>query len=221
LIGDGGEKVSTVIPLREFNSEQYLFMVTKRGVVKKTALNEYNTSRRDGIIALNLDELDELIDVKLTNGQEEIFLATKRGLAIRFNEQEVRSTGRATRGVKGISLGSEDEVIGMETVREDAEMLTVTANGFGKRTQIGEYRVQGRGGKGIINVKTSERNGPVVSIQAVKSTEELMMISAEGIIIRFNVASISSLGRATQGVTLMRMDEGDKVVAVAKVFMEE
>jgi DNA gyrase subunit A len=162
-----------------------------------------------------------LIDVKLTNGQEEIILATRNGLAIRFSEKEVRSTGRATRGVKGISLKKEDVVIGMETVRDDAEILSVTVNGFGKRTPTNEYRLQARGGKGIINVKTSERNGHVVSIQMVKSEEEIMMISAEGIIIRFNVAGISSLGRATQGVTLMRLDEGDIVVAVAKVFFEE
>ena len=217
---ENSEKVSAVIPVKEFNEDQFLFMVTKRGVVKKTPLNEYNTSRRDGIIALNLDDEDELIDVKLTSGQEEIFLATQRGLAIRFCEQEVRSTGRATRGVKGINLTKKDEVIGMETVQPDAELLTVTANGFGKRTNVSEYRLQSRGGKGVINVRTSERNGLVVAIQVVKSEEELMMISAEGIIIRFNVASVSSLGRATQGVTLMRMDSGDTVVAVAKVFTE-
>ena len=215
------EKVSAVIPIREFNDKQCLFMVTKRGIVKKTRLDVYNTSRRDGIIAITLDDRDELMDVKLTSGQEEIFLATRYGLAIRFSEEEVRSTGRATRGVKGIALVRDDEVIGMETVRPDAELLSVTANGFGKRTQIAEYRLQARGGKGIINVKTSERNGSVVAIQMVKTEEEIMMISAEGIIIRFNVAGISSLGRATQGVTLMRLDEGDQVVAVAKVFFTE
>ena len=221
LYVENSEKVSAVIPVKEFNETQNLFMVTKRGIVKKTRLKEYNTSRRDGIIALTLDEADELMDVKLTSGEEEIILATRRGQAIRFSEREVRATGRATRGVKGIDLTKADEVIGMETARPEAELLSVTAHGFGKRTHLAEYRVQARGGKGIINVKTSERNGPVVAIQMVKSDEEIIMISAEGIIIRFNVASISSLGRATQGVTLMRLGEGDQVVAVAKVFAEE
>jgi len=215
------EKVTAVIPVREFNPDQYLFMVTRYGVVKKTPLNEYDTSRRDGIIALTLDEHDELIDVKLTTGKEEIILATKNGLAIRFSEQEVRSTGRVTRGVKGLSLMKDDVVIGMETVRPEAFLLTVTANGFGKRTQLSEYRLQSRGGKGIINVKTTDRNGPVVAIQVVRDEEEIMMISAEGIIIRLGVGNISAMGRSTQGVTLMRLDPGDSVVAVAKVDTED
>ncbi|MCG9966842.1 DNA gyrase subunit A [Pelotomaculum terephthalicicum JT] len=218
---ENNEKVTAVIPVREFNPDQYLFMATKQGVVKKTPLNEYDTSRRDGIIAITLDEQNELIDVKLTTGKEEIFLATLKGLAIRFSEQEVRSTGRVTRGVKGISLRKNDVVIGMETVRPESYLLTVTANGFGKRTHIAEYRLQSRGGKGIINIKTSDRNGPVVAVQAVKDEEEIMMISAEGIIIRLSVAGISAIGRSTQGVTLMRLDPGDFVVAVAKVYMED
>ncbi|OPX89596.1 DNA gyrase subunit A [Pelotomaculum sp. PtaB.Bin117] len=218
---ENNEKVTAVIPVREFNPDQYLFMATKQGIVKKTPLNEYDTSRRDGIIAITLDEQNELIDVKLTTGKEEIFLATLKGLAIRFSEQEVRSTGRVTRGVKGISLRKNDVVIGMETVRPESYLLTVTANGFGKRTQITEYRLQSRGGKGIINIKTSDRNGPVVAVQAVKDEEEIMMISAEGIIIRLSVAGISAIGRSTQGVTLMRLDPGDSVVAVAKVYMED
>lgn len=218
---EGAEKVTAVIPVREFNAEQYLFMVTKRGVVKKTPLNEYNTSRRDGIIAIALAQDDELIDVKLTSGQEEVFLATRNGLAIRFSEHDVRSTGRATHGVKGISLAGSDAVIGMENVRPESCLLSVTANGFGKRTQVSEYRLQYRGGKGIINVKVNDRNGPLVAIQTVKNEEEIMMISAEGIIIRIGVKDISAMGRSTQGVTLMRLDEGDSVVAVAKVFMED
>lgn len=218
---EGAEKVTAVIPVREFNAEQYLFMVTKRGVVKKTPLNEYNTSRRDGIIAIALAQDDELIDVKLTSGREEVFLATRNGLAIRFSEQNVRSTGRATHGVKGISLVGSDAVIGMENVRPESCLLSVTANGFGKRTQVSEYRLQSRGGKGIINVRVNDRNGPLVAIQTVKNEEEIMMISAEGIIIRIGVKDISAMGRSTQGVTLMRLDEGDSVVAVAKVFMED
>jgi len=218
---ENNEKVTAVIPIREFNADQYLFMVTRHGVVKKTALNEYDTSRRDGIIAINLDEQDELIDVKLTSGAEEIILATKNGLAIRFSEEEVRHTGRVSRGVKGISLMENDEVIGMETVRPDAFLLSVTANGFGKRTLLSEYRLQSRGGKGIINIKKTEKNGPVVAVQVVKEEEEVMIISAEGIIIRLKAGDISTMGRSTQGVTLMRLSQGDYVVAMAKVNAED
>jgi len=215
------EKITTVIPVREFDSEQYLFMATRRGMVKKTSLTEYDTSRRDGIIAISLKEGDQLVDVKLTSGKEEIILATRAGLAIRFAEEEVRFMGRDTRGVKGISLKGKDEVIGMEIVRSDALLLAVTANGFGKRTPLSEYRTQSRGGKGIINIRTSERNGSVVAVQVVKDEEEIMMISAEGIIIRLKAADISTIGRSTQGVTLMRLDQGDSVVAVAMVYTEE
>jgi DNA gyrase subunit A len=196
-------------------------MATTRGQVKKTSLNEYDTSRRDGIIAISLREGDQLVDVKLTNGQEEIILATKGGLAVRFPEEEVRSMGRGTHGVRGITLKYDDEVIGLETVRPDASLLGVTANGFGKRTPLTEYRSQARGGKGLINIKTTERNGPVVAVKVVRDEEEIMMISAEGIIIRLKSGDISTFGRSTMGVTLMRMDEGDSVVAVAKVYTEE
>lgn len=221
LYVENNEKVTAVIPVRDFNVDQYLFMVTGRGVVKKTSLKEYDTSRRDGIIALNLDAHDELIDVKLTGGLEEIILATRKGLAIRFSENEVRHTGRVTRGVKGISLRKDDVVIGMEAVHADAILLSVTANGYGKRTPISEYRLQSRGGKGTINIKTTERNGSVVAVLGVRDEEEIMIISAEGIIIRLKAGDISTIGRSTQGVTLMRMDQGDSVVAVAKVYTEE
>ena len=190
-------------------------------MVKKTSLSEYNTSRRDGIIAISLKEGDQLVGVELTSGEEEIVLATRGGKAIRFLEEEVRPMGRATRGVKGISLTSKDEVIGMQTVRPDAYLLAVTANGFGKRTHLSEYRRQSRGGKGIINIKTSERNGPVVAVEVIRNDEEIMIISAEGIIIRLKAEDISIIGRSTQGVTLMRLDPGDNVVAVAKVDTDE
>lgn len=215
------EKITTVIPVREFDPAQYLFMATKRGTVKKTPLNEYDTSRRDGIIAISLNEGDHLVDVKLTGGREEIILATRGGLAIRFLEEEVRPTGRVTQGVKGINLVGDDEVVGMEVARPDEFLLSVTANGFGKRTRLSEYRAQARGGKGIINIKTTARNGPLVAIQAVKGEEEVMMISAEGIIIRLKAQDIPVMGRATQGVTLMRLDRGDSLVAAAKVETEE
>jgi DNA gyrase subunit A len=215
------EKITTVIPVREFDTGQYLFMATRSGMVKKTSLNDYDTSRRDGLIAIALKEGDQLVDVKLTSGEEAIILATRGGKAIRFMEDEVRPMGRVARGVIGIRLTGRDEVIGMETDHPDAYLLAVTANGFGKRTQLSEYRLQARGGKGIINIRTSERNGPVVAVEVVGNEEEIMIISAEGIIIRFKAEDISIIGRSTQGVTLMRLDPGDSVVAVAKVDAEE
>jgi DNA gyrase subunit A len=217
----GDEKISAVIPVKEFDSEQYLIMATSHGLVKKTSLDQYDTSRRDGIIAIFLNEEDQLVDVKLTSGDEQIVLATRKGQAIRFPEEQARPMGRNTRGVKGINLAPKDEVVGMEIVRPEANLLTVTANGFGKRTLLTEYRAQTRGGKGIINIKVNKRNGLVVAVQMIKGDEEIMMVSAEGIVIRFNAEDISKIGRATQGVTLMRLDKGDTVVAVAKVLAEE
>ncbi|MDD2554119.1 MAG: DNA gyrase subunit A, partial [Desulfotomaculaceae bacterium] len=197
----GDENITAVIPIKEFDSEQYLFMATRYGLVKKTSLDRYDSSRRDGIIAISLNEEDQLVDVKLTNGEEEIVLATRRGQAIRFPEEQVRPTGRNTRGVKGINLAANDVVVGMETVRPKAYLLTVTANGFGKRTLLTAYRAQTRGGKGVINIKVNQRNGHVVAVQVVTSDEEIMMVSAEGIVIRFSAEDISKIGRATQGVT--------------------
>jgi DNA gyrase subunit A len=217
----GDEKITAVIPVREFDPEQFLFMSTTNGQVKKTSLDEYDTSRRDGIIAISLREGNQLVDVKLTSGKEEIILATSGGLAIRFPEGEVRPMGRGTHGVRGIALRRGDEVIGMETVRPDSHLLVVTANGFGKRTSLTEYRSQARGGKGLINIRTTDRNGPVGAVKVVKDEEEIMMISAEGIIIRLKAGDISTIGRSTMGVTLMKMDAGDAVVAVAKVFTED
>lgn len=217
----GDEKITAVIPVKEFDAEQYLFMATRHGLVKKTSLDQYDTSRRDGIIAISLNEEDQLVDVKLTSGEEQIVLATRRGQAIRFPEEQVRPMGRNTRGVRGIGLSTNDEVVGMETVRPDAYLLTVTANGFGKRTLLTEYRAQTRGGKGVINIKVNKRNGLVVAVQVVKNDEEIMMVSAEGIAIRFSAEYISKIGRATQGVTLMKLDQGDTVVAVARVLTDD
>ncbi|MFZ5647979.1 MAG: DNA gyrase subunit A, partial [Bacillota bacterium] len=194
------ERITAVIPVKEFVDDLYLFMVTRRGIVKKTELIQYNTSRRDGIIAINLDEGDELVEVKLTDGSQEIILGTKNGLAILFPESEVNPYGRTARGVKGIDLRNNDEVVSMDTLRQGADVLVVTANGFGKRTTLDEYRRQSRGGKGIINIKTSPRNGEVVSLQVVKPDEEVMMISREGIIIRIKAKDVSTMGRSTQGV---------------------
>ncbi|MDQ0284911.1 DNA gyrase subunit A [Desulfofundulus luciae] len=215
------ERITAVIPVREFSNGLYLFMATRFGVVKKTELEQFDTSRRDGIIAIKLDDQDELVEVKLTSGREEIILGTRQGLAIRFPEEEVHPHGRNARGVKGITLEPGDTVVAMDIVRPDGDVLVVTANGYGKRTPVSDYRLQSRGGKGIISARVTERNGPVVAMQVVKPDEEIMVISAEGIIIRLKASDISTMGRATQGVMLMRLAPGDKLVAAALVSVEE
>ena len=218
---DRDERINAVIPVKEFVQDAYLFMATRRGIVKKSPLVQYNTSRRDGIIGISLDEGDELVEVMLTDGAQEVILGTRNGLAIHFSEEDVTPYSRTARGVRGIRLRDKDEVVSMDTLRPETDVLVVTANGFGKRTRGDEYKQQTRGGKGIINIKTTKRNGEVVSLQVVKPDEEVMMISREGIIIRIKARDVSIMGRATQGVTLMRLDTGDKLVAVAKVNLEE
>ncbi|HBV97936.1 MAG: DNA gyrase subunit A [Peptococcaceae bacterium BICA1-7] len=215
------ERINAVIPVKEFVADSYLFMTTRRGIVKKSPLVQYNTSRRDGIIGISLDKGDELVEVMLTDGSQDVILGTRNGLAIHFSEEDVTPYSRTARGVRGIRLREKDEVVSMDTLRPETDVLVVTANGFGKRTRGDEYKQQTRGGKGIINIKTTKRNGEVVSLQVVKPDEEVMMISREGIIIRIKARDVSIMGRATQGVTLMRLDTGDKLVAVAKVNLEE
>lgn len=217
----GDEKITSVIPVKSFDSEMYLFTATKNGIVKKTPIQEYSSSRRDGLIALTLDEDDELIDVKLTSGKDELIIGTKQGMAIRFSETQVRSMGRTARGVRGITLAPNDQLIGLEQVESGKYLLVVTANGFGKRTSLAEYRTQSRGGKGIMTIKPTKRNGPLVGIKIINEDEELMIITAEGIIIRLAAKDISSMGRTTQGVTLMRIDKDDTVVALAKVVTKD
>ncbi|MHB1127301.1 MAG: DNA gyrase subunit A [Bacillota bacterium] len=217
LFLDQGEVINAIIPVREFSEERYLFMATRNGVVKKTLLQEYDSSRRDGIIALNLDENDELIGVHMTNGQEEVILGTANNMAIRFNEQEVRSMGRTARGVRGISLGIKDRVVSMDCVCARKDLMVVTEQGFGKRSPLSDYRPQARGGKGILTFRKTSRSGALVDIKAVDENDGLMIISGEGIIIRIAIRDVPTMGRLTQGVTLMRMEKGDRVVAVAKV----
>jgi len=214
---DKEEYITTVIPIRQYVPDYYLMMGTKNGVVKKTPLSDYDSSRRDGIIALNLDEGDALVNVLLTDGSGDIIIGTKYGMAIRFTEDDVRVTGRATRGVKGITLRKGDQVVSMDSAREGSDLLVVTANGYGKRSRLDEYRVQTRGGIGVTNIKCTPRNGNVVSLQVIRPDEEILMISAEGIMIRLKAGEISLIGRATQGVMLMKMGDGDHVVAVARV----
>ncbi|MBS1115655.1 MAG: gyrA [candidate division NC10 bacterium] len=216
-----GEVVTAMIPIRQFEVGRHLFMATRRGVVKKTELQAYANPRTGGIIALTLDQTDELIAVRLTGGEDEIFLATKQGMAIRFNEDEVRPIGRAGRGVIGIDLETGDEVVAAEVVRAGTAVLTVTERGYGKRTELEEYRLQGRGGKGIINIRVTEKNGPVVSALQVQEQDQVMMISQEGKVNRVNVREISVIGRATQGVRLQGLEANDRVAAVTGLVADE
>ncbi len=217
LFISGDEKITAVIPVRDFAEGQYLVTATREGIVKKTSLTEYDSSRKDGIIALTLDENDELIGVKLTHGQDEIILATRQGMVIRFSEDDVRSMGRTARGVKGITLESGDMVVGMETFRDGGELLVITEQGFGKKTPLTEFRTQSRGGKGIIGIKVTPRNGLVAGIMIASEGDEIMLITLDGIMIRVSVDEISTMGRATQGVKIMRLGENDKVVALARI----
>ena len=210
-----------MIPIRQFEVDKHLFMATRRGIVKKTELAAYSNPRAGGIIGLTLDEGDELIAVRLTSGQDEIFLATRQGMAIRFSEEEVRPIGRTGRGVIGIGLDDGDEVVAAEVVRPGAAILTVNERGYGKRTVMDEYRLQGRGGKGIINVRVTDKNGPVVSILQVQEQDQTMMISHEGKVNRLYVREISLIGRATQGVRLQGLEANDRVAAVTSLVAEE
>lgn len=211
------EKITAVIPVKEFQADKYLFMATNQGTVKKTELLDFDTARKTGLIAINLEEKEQLIAVRMTTGEAEILLGTRNGLAIRFAETDVRSMGRTARGVRGIALGKDDEVVAMEVVVADGDVLTVSEDGLGKRTMVSEYRIQTRGGKGIINLKVTEKTGPVVGFRIVRPEQEMMLITVDGIIIRFEVDEVSVFGRNSQGVKLMRLDEGDKVVALAAV----
>ncbi|WP_279388547.1 DNA gyrase subunit A [Pectinatus cerevisiiphilus] len=211
-----GEKITAVIPIDKFDDNKYLFMTTKKGVVKKTALPEYDTARKKtGLIALSLDDDDELIAVKLTDGDRQVIIGTKKGLAISFKESDVRSMGRNTRGVRGISLRKDDEVVGMDNLHRGATVLTATQNGYGKRTAVGEYRRQARGGKGIINIKVTPKTGEVVGIKVVREDQEFMLITNDGIVIRSDVSGISIISRNTQGVKLMKTEINDSVAAMA------
>ena len=212
---ESDENITAVIQVKGFKPGAYLFMATKKGIVKKTSLEEFQNLRKGGLIAVNLDEDDELIGVKFTNGHHDVILGTKWGMAIVFNEDDVRSMGRPARGVKGIRLVEGDAVIGMDALNAAAEVLTVTAEGFGKRTQANEYRTQTRGGKGIINMKVTEKTGDVIGLRVVHESQELMLISTEGIVIRMNIADISLISRNTQGVKLMRAAENDRVASMA------
>lgn len=216
----GNEKVTATLPVKEFRDDRYIVMATKKGIIKKTELSAFSNPRQGGIIALGLEGGDRLIGAQLTDGQREILLGTRQGITIRFKEEEVRSMGRMAHGVKGITLEEGNEVIGMETITPDSttSILTVTEGGYGKRTPVGEYRIQGRGGKGIISVKTTERNGLAVGFLQVRDDDQIMLMAAQGKVLRCKVDDIREIGRNTQGVRILDLDgEGDRVVAVARL----
>ncbi|MBX3340936.1 MAG: DNA gyrase subunit A [Nitrospira sp.] len=218
------EKVTATLPVKEYRADRFVIMGTKQGVIKKTELSAYSNPRQGGIIALSLDAGDKLIGVDLTDGQREILLGTKQGITIRFKEEDVRAMGRTAHGVRGITLEAGDEVIGMETITPDSTtaILTVTEGGYGKRTPVNEYRVQGRGGKGIISVKTTERNGAAVGFLQVRDEDEIMLMAAQGKVLRCKVDDIREIGRNTQGVRLLDMDgDEDRVVAVVRLVERE
>ena len=213
------ETVSAVIPIKNFTGNLYLFMATKKGIVKKTSLEEFSNPRRGGIIAINLREGDSLINVVLTNGNMEILLATKNGNAVRFNENDVGAIGRMGAGVRGVKL-RDDAVVSCE-VCDGKYVLTITENGYGKRTELEEYRLISRGGSGVINIITDERNGNVSGVRIVNDNDDVMFITKNGVMIRVNVNDISAVGRNTKGVRIMKLDDNDKVISLSKIIKEE
>ncbi len=221
---DAGEKISAIIPIQSFEDGKYLLMATKNGLIKKTPLKEYDSSRKTGLLAINLKDDDELIDVRLTDGEDNVVLVTSKGMCITFDEKDVRPVGRSAQGVLGIRLDDDDFVIGMESIlanNKNATLLAITENGFGKRTEVDEYRVQNRGGRGIITYKITPKTGNIVGIRMASEDEDVMLITNSGTIIRIKVKDVSILGRATQGVTLMRTTGEERVVSIETIAPEE
>ncbi len=215
------EKVTTILSLKDFAKDKFITFMTQRGTIKKTTLEAYSNPRSGGIIAIHLDEGDELISAKLTDGKQHLFIGTRMGKAIHFPETQIREIGRTARGIRGIKISKEDVVVGMEAVAPHTQILTVTAHGYGKRTQAAEYRIQNRGGSGIFTVKRTQRTGDVINIKTVVDEDELMVISNKGKIIRLRAVDIPVQGRSTQGVKLITLDEGERVVSVAKLAEKE
>ncbi|CAM4214270.1 DNA gyrase subunit A [Paenibacillus alkaliterrae] len=216
-----GETINAVIPVQEFDSEHYLFFATRQGVVKKTPLDDYVNIRKVGLIAISLREDDDLIGVKLTDGNQEIIMGTAQGMSIRYSEQDVRSMGRSATGVKGIQLDDDDSVIDMDVIVPDKDILIVTSRGYGKRTPVADYRIQNRGGKGIKTLNVTEKNGPIVSLKVVENDEDLMIMTASGTMIRTSMEGISTMGRNTQGVRLINTRDDDTVATVTRVARSE
>jgi len=221
---DAGEKISAIIPIQSFEDGKYLLMATKSGLIKKTPLKEYDSSRKTGLLAINLKDDDELIDVRLTDGEDNVVLVTRKGMCITFDEKDVRPVGRSAQGVLGIRLDDDDIVIGMESIlanNKSATLLAITENGFGKRTELEEYRVQNRGGRGVITYKITPKTGNIVGIRMASEDEDVMLITNSGTIIRIKVKDVSILGKATQGVTLMRTTGEERVVSIETIAPEE
>jgi len=217
----GKEKIAAFVSVKAFDPGRYVLLATRKGIVKKTEIAAFANPRQAGIIALGVEDDDALIEAVLTSGTDEILLGTREGMAIHFVEEDVRPMGRTAYGVKGIELDTGDEVVGLEVVSPGGTVLTLTGNGYGKRTAIEEYRLQSRGGKGTIDIKTTGRNGPVVGVKFLRSDEQVMLITEKGMIIRLNTADISTIGRNTQGVRLIQLEEGDHLVSVARLAERE
>ena len=215
------EKIAAFVSVKSFDPGRYVLLATRKGIVKKTEINAFANPRTAGIIALGVEDDDALIEAVLTSGKDEVLLGTKEGMAIHFLEEDVRPMGRAAYGVKGITLETDDEVVGVEVVEAGGTVLTLTSNGYGKRTAIEEYPLQSRGGKGTIDIKTTDRNGPVVGVKFLRGDEQVMLITEKGMIIRLNTADISTIGRNTQGVRLIQLEEGDHLVSVARLAERE
>ncbi|WP_411350382.1 DNA gyrase C-terminal beta-propeller domain-containing protein [Paenibacillus sp. WLX2291] len=209
-----GESVNAVIPVQDFEGDQYLFFATRQGVVKKTRLDDYTNIRKGGLIAINMREDDELIQVKLTDGKQDIIMGTAYGMSIRFNENNVRSMGRSATGVKGITLDEGDRLVGMDLIQDDLKVLIVTAKGYGKRTPGEEYRLQTRGGKGIKTMNVTDKNGELSGLKVVGEDDDLMIITTSGTLIRMGIETISTMGRNTQGVRLIHIRDEDSVATV-------
>ncbi len=218
---DRDEYIHAVIPVKDFSPDQYLFFITAHGVVKRTALEEFENIRRNGLFAIKLRQEDELVAVHLTDGNQEVILGTRNGMAIRFSEEDVREMGRAATGVKGVTLDEDDYVVGGGIVKPDSDVLIVTIYGYGKRTPLSEFRTQARGGKGIKALSITEQKGPVAGLKVVSENEDLMLVSATGVVIRMNIADISRLGRYAQGFKLINLEEGTEVATVASVQISD
>jgi DNA gyrase subunit A len=222
LIGiEKGEQITAFTRVKEFSEDQFLVMATKQGTIKRVSLDAFSNPRKAGVNAMNLPKGDELIEVAISDGSYDIVLGSRMGQAIRFPEEKVRAMGRSAYGVRGISLAEGDYLVGMVVVTRQSTLLVVTENGYGKRSSIEDYRITNRGGKGVINVKASERNGKVVTIREVVDNDDLILMSESGIANRMNVADIKVIGRATQGVRLMKLKDDDRVIDVARVVKEE
>lgn len=217
------ERITAVIPIKEFSEDKYLIGVTKNGTIKKTALSNFDTARKTGIIAMNLKDDDQLVDIKETSGNDNVIIVTKHGKCISFSEHDVRPMGRIAGGVRAIKLEGDDEVVSMELVQPGQELFVVTTNGYGKRTPVKEYKIQVRGGKGLLTYDKTKfkKTGELVGAVAVNEDDDIMLINSDGIIIRIEAKDVSVLGRATQGVKIMKVEEDANIIALAKVIKED